>query len=66
MAFALNAFVIQAYEVPTGSMEDTIEVGDRLFGEKVTLLMGMPVSAGDIVVFKNPTAPPTTTSWSSA
>ena len=54
VAFALNAFVIQAYEVPTGSMEDTIEVGDRLFGEKVTLLMGMPVSAGDIVVFKNP------------
>lgn len=54
VAIALNTFVVQAYEVPTGSMEDTIEIGDRLFGQKVTRLLGQPVSQGDIVVFSNP------------
>lgn len=54
VAFLLNTFVVQAYEVPTGSMEDTIEIGDRLFGQKVTRLLGQPVKQGDIVVFSNP------------
>ena len=53
-AFLINTFLLQPYEVPTGSMEDTIEVGDRIVGEKVTRWLDMPVSRGDIVVFKNP------------
>lgn len=50
----LRMFVIEAYRVPTGSMESTIEVGDMLIGQKVSINLGMGVQPGDVVVFKNP------------
>jgi signal peptidase I len=31
---AVNSFVLASFEVPTGSMEDTIKIGDRLFVNK--------------------------------
>jgi signal peptidase I len=34
IAFALKATIIEAYQVPTGSMENTILVGDFLLGNK--------------------------------
>lgn len=52
--FLIRSFVVEAYRVPTGSMETTIEVGDMLFGQKVTLELGQGVEPGDIVVFENP------------
>ncbi len=30
----INSFVLASFEVPTGSMEDTVEIGDRLFVNK--------------------------------
>lgn len=53
-AYLIQSFVVQAYAVPTGSMEDTIEIGDRIFAQKVTRELGMSVRAGEIVVFSNP------------
>lgn len=50
----IRMFVIEPYRVPTGSMEPTIEVGDQVFAQKLTVNLGMDVSVGDIVVFKNP------------
>jgi signal peptidase I len=50
----LRAFVLDQYEIPTGSMEPTIEVNDRLFAEKVSYRFGLP-TAGDIVTFEDPT-----------
>lgn len=52
----VRTFVVEPYYVPTASMEPTIMVGDQLLGQKVTLALGQDVSAGDIVVFKNPSA----------
>lgn len=53
--FALvRTFVIAPYTVPSGSMEPTIQVGDNLFAQKITLKMGKDAQVGDIVVFKNP------------
>jgi signal peptidase I len=49
----LKAFVIEQYEIPTGSMEPTIEIGDRLFAEKVSYYIGSP-TPGDIVTFDDP------------
>ena len=52
----VRTFVVEPYYVPTASMEPTIMVGDQLLGQKVTLELGQDVSAGDIVVFRNPTS----------
>ena len=49
----LRAFVIDNYEIPTGSMEPTIEINDRVFAEKLSYRFGSPVS-GDIVTFHDP------------
>ena len=50
----LRTYVIEPYTVPSASMEPTIEVGDNIFAQKVTIELGQGVEAGDIVVFENP------------
>jgi signal peptidase I len=50
----LRTFVVDQYEIPTGSMEPTIEIGDRLFAEKVSYRFDKPAQ-GDIVTFHDPT-----------
>ena len=45
---------ILTFVVPTGSMESTIEVGDCILAQKITLETGSDLKPGDIVVFKNP------------
>lgn len=52
--FLLRAFVIEPFVVPTGSMESTIEVGDCILAQKISLETGSDLKSGDIVVFKNP------------
>lgn len=54
--FLIRSFVVEPFVVPTGSMEDTIEIGDQILAQKVTLELGQPVKQGDIVVFHNPDA----------
>ena len=49
----LNTFVFGAYEIPSGSMEDTIEVGDLIFSEKLSYYTSEP-QKGDIVTFADP------------
>jgi signal peptidase I len=53
VAALLKAFVVEQYSIPTGSMEPTIEVNDRLFAEKVSYYIGGP-RQGDIVTFDDP------------
>lgn len=52
----VRTFIMEPYVVPTGSMESTIEIGDQVMGEKISLKLGQDVAAGDIVVFHNPDA----------
>ena len=59
VALLLRTFVFEVYEVPTGSMLETIQEGDRLVGEKVTYRYGEP-KQGDIVTFANPDGSDTT------
>ena len=54
--FLIRTFVVEPFVVPTGSMEDTIEIGDQILAQKVSLELGQPVKQGDIVVFHNPDA----------
>ena len=52
--FLIRSFVVEPFVVPTGSMESTIEIGDQILAQKVSLELGQPVKQGDIVVFHNP------------
>jgi len=49
----LRLFVFVPYEIPSGSMEDTIKTGDMVFSEKITYYMHSP-ECGDIVTFQDP------------
>ena len=52
----LKAFVFGTYEIPSGSMIDTIEINDRVISEKITYLTRGP-ERGEIITFKDPTQP---------
>jgi len=49
----VRAFLIQAFYVPSASMEDTLQINDRIIASKITTEFG-GVSRGEIVVFKDP------------
>ena len=53
LAFLIRTFVGSPYFVPTGSMLETIQEGDVLFGEKVTYYLRDP-EPGDVVTFVSP------------
>ena len=52
-SFALRTFILQPYEIPSGSMEETIMPGDRVFSERISYYFNSPVQ-GDIVTFIDP------------
>jgi len=65
LVFFLRAFVIQAFRIPSGSMENTLLVGDFLFVNKFLYGPKIPFTnyrlpgirdpkPGDIIVFKAP------------
>lgn len=56
LSWALRTFVFQAYEIPSGSMEQTIMTGDMVFSEKVSYY-ARDVEPGDIVTFYDPEIP---------
>ena len=55
VAVLLRAFVVQTFYIPSGSMEPTLQIGDRILVDKLSYhLHG--VDRGDIVVFSRPPA----------
>lgn len=65
MALFGMTFIVQAVKVPTGSMQNTIVVGDHLLvnkfifapGPGLPVLPQRPIRRGDIIVFKYPGNP---------
>ncbi|WP_322744862.1 signal peptidase I [Leptolyngbya ectocarpi] len=53
LALGIRQFVAEARYIPTGSMEPTLQVNDRLVVEKISYLFTVP-DRGDIVVFWPP------------
>ncbi|MGW2277458.1 signal peptidase I [Streptomyces sp. NPDC001770] len=47
----LSAFVVQPFLIPSGSMESTLRVGDRVFVNKLAYRFGSAPGRGDVVVF---------------
>ncbi|MGH4034502.1 signal peptidase I [Actinomycetota bacterium Odt1-20B] len=54
IALVLKTFLVQAFVIPSGSMEQTIKIGDRVLVDKLTPWFGSKPSRGDVVVFKDP------------
>ncbi|MEU6344987.1 signal peptidase I [Streptomyces sp. NPDC046977] len=48
---AVNTFVAQPYEIPSGSMENTLRSGDRVLVDKLAYRFGGAPARGDVVVF---------------
>ena len=53
LAVLIRVFVAEAYFVPTGSMLETIQLDDRLWGEKISYRFRSP-EQGEIVMFDSP------------
>ncbi|WP_330307577.1 MULTISPECIES: signal peptidase I [unclassified Streptomyces] len=54
IALVLKTFLVQAFVIPSGSMENTIQIGDRVLVDKLTPWFGSKPQRGDVVVFKDP------------
>jgi signal peptidase I len=62
LSLVVKGFVAQVYQIPTGSMENTLQVGDRVLVNKLTYHF-RGIARGDIIVFSGqgtwgPDAPP--------
>lgn len=68
LALFIRTFVVQAFKIPTGSMEPNLLIGDHLLVNKVVyspsmapvedgLLAKKPIERGHVVVFKFPEEP---------
>ena len=53
VAVVLRWLVVQAFYIPSASMEPTLEIGDRVLVNKLAYRFGEP-ERGDIVVFERP------------
>jgi signal peptidase I len=53
MAIVVKTFLVQAFYIPSGSMEPTMLVNDKILVQKVSYWAG-DVGRGDIVVFDDP------------
>lgn len=68
IALVVRSFVIQAYKIPSGSMEPTLLIGDHLLVNRMSYVVKMPFTdsvlfttgkpqRGDIIVFRYPEDP---------
>ncbi len=55
-AFLVKTFLFQAFYIPSGSMEPTLQIGDRVLVSKLSYRLG-DIDRGDLVVFKRPDLP---------
>ena len=53
LALVLQAFLVQAFSIPSKSMEPTLSVGDRVVAYKLGYRLH-DIGRGDVVVFHNP------------
>src|SRR3954451_18298139 len=53
LAVLVRTFLVQAFFIPSGSMEDTLLVGDRVLVNKIVYDVRQP-ERGEIVVFRGP------------
>ncbi|MER7947698.1 signal peptidase I [Streptomyces sp. NPDC096079] len=56
LAFLIKTFLLQAFLIPSGSMQNTLQVDDRVLVDKLTPWFGSEPERGEVVVFRDPGA----------
>ncbi|MER6300079.1 signal peptidase I [Kitasatospora sp. NPDC001539] len=54
LSLGIKTFFVQAFSIPSGSMENTLQVGDRVLVDKLTPWFGAEPERGEVVVFHDP------------
>ncbi|MDX3097346.1 signal peptidase I [Streptomyces sp. ME01-24h] len=54
LAWLIKTFLLQAFSIPSASMEDTLQIGDRVVVDKLTPWFGSEPERGEVVVFHDP------------
>src|SRR5215210_5578121 len=54
IALAVQAFLVKPYRIPSGSMEPTLDIGQRVLVNRLSHRLGGDPSVGDVVVFHPP------------
>ncbi len=57
LALLIKTFLVQAFYIPSESMEPTLTMGDRVLVTKIPYWFG-DVGRGDVIVFEDPTPDP--------
>ncbi|MFI1724958.1 signal peptidase I [Streptomyces sp. NPDC020489] len=54
LALLIKTFLVQAFSIPSDSMQDTLQQGDRVLVDKLTPWFGSEPERGEVVVFHDP------------
>ncbi|MET8679420.1 signal peptidase I [Streptomyces sp. NPDC004647] len=54
LALLIKTFLVQAFSIPSDSMQDTLQRGDRVLVDKLTPWFGSQPERGEVVVFHDP------------
>ncbi|MFI1173015.1 signal peptidase I [Streptomyces melanogenes] len=54
LALLIKTFLVQAFSIPSDSMQDTLQRGDRVLVDKLTPWFGSTPERGEVVVFHDP------------
>ncbi len=54
LAWLIKTFLLQAFSIPSASMENTLRIGDRVLVDKLTPWFGSEPERGEVVVFHDP------------
>ncbi|QES47996.1 signal peptidase I [Streptomyces venezuelae] len=54
LALLIKTFLVQAFSIPSDSMQDTLQRGDRVLVDKLTPWFGSEPKRGEVVVFHDP------------
>ncbi|WP_413966264.1 signal peptidase I [Actinacidiphila polyblastidii] len=54
LALLIKTFLVQAFSIPSDSMQHTLERGDRVLVDKLTPWFGSEPTRGEVVVFHDP------------
>jgi signal peptidase I len=54
LALCVQAYAVKPYRIPSGSMEPTLAIGQRVLVDRLTHRLGSSPSVGDVVVFHPP------------